>query len=128
MMHHKVQEIKRQQKKSQYLRVISQIIQPLINEERIVDPIYVSRVDLSKDTGICYVYFSSAGDDSDKRVVVENALERLVLYKPSIRKSLANAIQARRIPDLMFLYDEHHEKERRINELLDKVREDFSEE
>ncbi|MFA6527747.1 MAG: ribosome-binding factor A [Candidatus Babeliales bacterium] len=124
MMHNKAHEIKRQQKKSLYLRVISQLIHPLINEDKVIPPMFASRLELSKDAGICYVYFSSA-DAGDQRQVVEGALKVLILYKPSLRTALAKATQARRVPDLVFLYDEQHEKERRINDLLDKVCEDL---
>lgn len=121
MMHNKAHEIKRQQKKSLYLRTITQLIQPLIHEEHAVAPIYPSRVELSKDTGICYIYFSSV-EAGDGKEAVEAAIKSLILYKPSLRTALAKAIQSRRAPDLVFLFDDKEEKSRRINELLDKVR------
>lgn len=123
-MHNKAHEIKRQQKKSLYLRTITQLLHPLIHEDKKIPPVFASRLELSKDSGICYVYFSSV-ETGDQKEVVELAIKMLILYKPSLRTALAKATQARRVPDLVFLFDEHFEKERRINELLDKVCEDL---
>lgn len=123
-MHNKAHEIKRQQKKSFYLRTITQLIQPLIYEDKVVAPIFASRIELSKDSGICYIFFASA-DIGGSQEIVEQAIKTLILYKPSLRTALAKATQSRYVPDLVFLYDETHEKERRINELLDKVSEEL---
>lgn len=110
--------IKREQKTSLFMREISTLIQQLSLDEPALIKIFVTRVKLTDDYSICYVYFSTYFSRAD----FDEALKILKLYKPSIRKALSSEISSRRTPDLVFLYDETKEKERKINELLDKVK------
>lgn len=116
-------DIKREKKKTLYMKELAILVQALAQEEPSIADVYVSRVDLSADTGICYVYFSSFVQDG--QAAFDQALEVLKLYKGSMRKELARAIHGRYVPELVFVYDEKKEKERRINELLDKVQEEL---
>ncbi len=93
-------------------------------QEPAVADVYVTRIDFSADTGICFVYFTSFVPDG--LTSYEKALEILKLYKGSMRKELARSINARYTPELVFVYDENKEKERHIHELLDKVLEEES--
>ena len=123
-----IPEIKREQKKSLYLQKLSEILHQLAEQEEIICYVYISRIDLSADTGICYMYFSSYPHQTlDTKQVFEQALEVLKLYKPSLRKALAQQLKnkARYTPELFFKYDETQEKVRSINNLLDKVQEDL---
>jgi ribosome-binding factor A len=110
-------EVKREQKKSLYLQEISALVRQIALDEPALSSLFVTRVELSRDTGICYVYFST---HTDKKAFDEG-LEILKLYKPSMRKTLAQTLRARYVPNLVFLYDEAKEKERRVTELLDKI-------
>jgi len=123
MFNPRFQEIKREKKKSLFLREIASLVQSLGGEDKVVAQVYVTRVDLSADTGICYVYFSTYTEFSEE--LFKTVLERLKLYKPSMRKALAHTIPGRYTPDLLFLYDKPKEKEFRINQLLDKASEDL---
>ena len=109
--------VKREQKTALFLRELSTLIQNLSQDEPKLSKIYVSRVELSKDYKICYVYFSSYADKKD----FDEALEILKLYKPSLKKALAQAVIGKYTADLRFLYDEAIEKERHMQELLDKI-------
>lgn len=113
--------IKREQKKSLYLRELSTLYYGITQEEPQLNGVFISKVDLSADGGICYVYFA-ATSEGEKQFKL--ALERLKLYKPSMRSALAKKIPGRYTPDLLFLYDTTFEKERRIHELLDSIKED----
>lgn len=117
----KVNTRKREQKTSLFLHEISSLIQQLSLDEPELSKVFVTRVKLSNDYKICYVYFSTYTD----KQVFDNALEILKLYKPSLRKILANRIVSRYSSDLRFLYDETKDKERKINQLLDKVAKDI---
>lgn len=119
MLNPRFQEIKREKKKSLFLREIAALVQSLGGEDQTIAKVYVTRVDLSADTGICYVYFSTYGEFSEE--LFKDVLERLKLYKPSMRKAIARSIPGRYTPDLLFLYDKPKEKEFRINQLLDKA-------
>lgn len=111
--------IKREQKKSSFLRELSTIFYGITQDEPILNTVFITKVDLSADGGICYVYFFSA--DGEKQFKL--ALERLKLYKPSMRTALAKSIPGRYTPDLHFRFDEVFEKEQRIHALLDSVKE-----
>lgn len=114
--------IKQDKRKKLYLRELSVIVQALAAQEPAVADVYVTRIEFSADTGICFVYFTSFV--ADGLASYEKALDVLKLYKGSMRKELARTINARYTPELVFVYDENKEKERHIHGLLDKVLEE----
>jgi ribosome-binding factor A len=126
MAQKKLHDIKREQKKSLFFREISSIVQPLTQENKDVSDLYVSRVDLSADSGILYIYFATYGVEATAKEVFDKSVKTLILYKPSIRKALASRINSRYCPDLLFLFDDVKEKERHIHGLLDKVQDELS--
>jgi ribosome-binding factor A len=125
--HLKSSAIKREQKKSFLLREISRLIYEVGQEESVVRDVFVTRVDLSADTGICYVYFSTAAIGTSNEEVWDKALEKLKLYKPSMRSKLSKSMHSRYTPDLLFLFDEKQEKIQHLNSLLDQVHQEFGE-
>jgi len=125
MVNPRYHNVKREKKKSLYMREITSLIQEIAQDEPVVAQVYVTRVDFSADCGICYVYFSTFGEFSEE--LFEQVLERLKLYRPSMRSALARSIKSRYTPDLAFFYDKTKEKEFKINQLLDKVVEDLRE-
>ena len=117
--------IKREQKKSLFFRYISTALQSLTESEPLISKVFVSRIDFSLDCGICYIYcFGYSVDTSESDF--DAALERLKLYKSSLRSSLAREIKSRYTPDLVFLYDKLHKKQQRIEELLLQVQQELS--
>lgn len=120
-----VADVKRERKKSMYLRELSALIDTIAEEQLAVREVYLSRLELSADGGICYLYFAAIAPMNAEQPGAEEryvqALDVLKLYRPSLRKALAHGLQARYTPELMFLFDEKREKLDRINELLDKV-------
>ena len=122
-------DIKREQKKSYYLRELSNLLHLLAQDEPRLGSIFITRVELSADTGICYLYCSAIPlntPDSPEKVF-RDTLSVLILYKPSLRAALAKILKARYVPDLVFLFDDKKEKVDKINELLDKVGQELSE-
>lgn len=118
-------EIKREQRKSFLLREISALVNRVAADEPKLSSLFITRVELSRDSSVCHVYFSTHTDKS----AFDEGVEILKLYKPSIRKALAQAMHSRYVPDIVFKYDEAKEKERRITALLNKIRqEDTSDE
>ncbi len=111
--------VKRAQKESFLLREISQLINKIIEDQPILATISATRVELSKGTGMCNVYFSS----TEGKEGFAKALEVLKLYRKSLRAALSRARQSRHTPELMFLYDEQLEREMRMHHLLDTVKE-----
>ncbi|MGC2310695.1 MAG: ribosome-binding factor A [Candidatus Babeliaceae bacterium] len=115
-----VSRIKHAQKESLFLRHISTLFtQTALDDDRLKD-LFINRVSLSPDKGICTVYFYTAQGQAH----FEQVLDILKLYKPSLRKALAHAIKARYTPDLIFRFDEQYEKQQKIEKLLDTLKED----
>ena len=112
-----VATIKREQKTSFFLREVSAMIQELVIDEPSLLRVFVTKTQLSQDCGICYVYFSTYG----KKEEFDDALQILKLYRPSMRKRLAQIRSSRYTPDIFFKYDEAKDKERHINDLLDQI-------
>jgi ribosome-binding factor A len=118
-----VTDIKRERRKSFFFREMTALIRELAERESAVMDVFVSHVDISPNSGTCYVYFSSFKEPGEE---VFRAVEPILrLYKPSLRTAFAKRVQTRYAPDLVFLYDKAKEKERRVNDLLNKVQDDF---
>ncbi|KKP22470.1 MAG: Ribosome-binding factor A [candidate division TM6 bacterium GW2011_GWF2_28_16] len=115
---------KREQKTSLFFHEVSNLIRTLALDEPDLIKVFVTRVTLSNDYGICFVYFSTYTDKAE----FDKALPILKMYKSSLRHALAQIIQARYATNLVFLYDEQKEKERKINALLDEAVKDLPEE
>ena len=134
MFRSKLRDVKRAKKKSLYLEEISSLLLALSQDEPSIRNAYITRVDLSADNGVCYVFFNvypdlkgESTEESCKKKFKE-ILSILKLYKPSLRKAFASKIKMRYVPDFRFLYDEKKEKERKITKLLDKVHEELCQE
>ncbi|MBX9830729.1 ribosome-binding factor A [Candidatus Babeliales bacterium] len=127
MNERKPNERKKEQKKSFLLREISTLVHALGREEPDVAAVFITRVELSADNGICYIYFAAYPDPKVEdfkaaaQAMFNKALDRLKLYKPSMRTALAKVMHGKYTPSLIFLFDEKQEKVLKINELLDKV-------
>ncbi len=113
-----VSNVKRAQKESLFFREISQLFMQTTMDDKRLQGVFVNRVQLSPDKGLCTVYFYTAqGED-----YFNELLHTLMLYKPSLRKALASTIKGRYVPDLVFKFDKQFEKQQRIEELIEQVR------
>ena len=93
--------------------------EPTPRAEKLRD-LYINRVKLSADGSICTVFFhSNRGLEA-----FEELRPELVLYKPSMRSALAKSIHSRRIPDLRFVYDEQFDKQRRVDDLIESLKQE----
>jgi len=122
-MNIRLQRVRRERKKSFYLRELSTILGRLVVDEPSLQALYFSRVDLSADGGSCHIYcaFVNATSIDEGKELFEKARQVLVLYRGSIRSALAKAMQSRYVPELRFFFDEAKEKELRVTGLLAKV-------
>lgn len=114
------QDIKRAQKESYFFREISQLFRHITIDEPRLNGIYINKISLSSDGGICTVLFLAANG----RPEFEEKLPLLILYKPSLRAALAKTSSGRYTPNLVFRYDEDQEKVDKINRLLDKLKDE----
>ena len=86
-------------------------------DEPVLSGFFITRIELSADGGICYVYFASYVEGKE----FKEALETLKLYKPSMRKALAQSGHGRYVPNLIFKLDEVKDKQRRVDDILDTI-------
>lgn len=114
------QEIRKAQKESYFFREISRFFQQIMMDEPRLSGLYINRVSLSSDGGVCVVLFLAANGKAE----FEEKLPTLILYKPSLRTALAKTSPGRYTPNLIFRYDEDHEKVEKINRLIDKLKEE----
>ncbi len=118
MVDSRVSNIKRAQQESLLFRSISELFtQTALDDPRLRD-LFINRVRLTPDKSTCYVYFYSARG----KEYFEQMLNILKLYKPSLRKAIAQKLQSRRAPDFVFSFDDQFEKQQKIEALIDKVK------
>lgn len=83
----------------------------------------VTRVRMTGDLSIAYVYASVMGDSSEER---EATFRQLKALAPEIRDELASRIRhkVKEIPDLKFFLDESLQRAKRMENLFDRIREE----
>jgi len=110
--------IRRNQKQSLLFKEIAQLVQRASLDDRSLIEFSISRVELSDDQGCCYIYFfSELGKTNFK-----DFTEKLKLYKPSMRAALAKNVNARRVPQIAFRYDEQFAKTKEVEDLIESVK------
>ena len=112
--------IKQAQKESYYFREIANLFRQIAIDDSRLEGIYINKVRLSSDGGTCIVLFLSQKNRED----FEEKLQTLILYKPSLRAALAKTSHGRYTPNLIFRFDEEHEKTEKINALIDRLKEE----
>ncbi|MCS6885271.1 MAG: 30S ribosome-binding factor RbfA [Acidobacteriota bacterium] len=93
-------------------REISELIEYELEDERFAD-VSVTAVKLAKDLSVAKVYFEVT-DNQDISVILE-ALKKAAGF---IRYQLSLRLQLRKVPELLFFYDETSKKASRIEQLL----------
>ncbi len=112
--------IKRAQKESTILRLVASLCTQAAKDIVAFQSVVVTRVLLSPGKSVCRIYlYVPQGKD-----YFRNILPDLTLYKPSLRKALADTLSSRYAADLIFVFDEQLEKTMRIESLLDSIKED----
>ena len=80
----------------------------------------INRVKLSPDKGVCTVFFYIP---EGEETFTKKILPILTQYKPSLRKALASRVRSRYTPELVFAFDKQFEKQLRLEELIEQVKE-----
>jgi len=120
MTNPRVREIKHAQKESQLLQEIGRLLIQIAQDEPILQGLYITRVKLSPDKGKCMVFMHSLGGLKE----FEEKRPTLVMYKPTLRKALSQLIPGRYTPDLRFTYDATLDKQRHVEDLIDKLKDE----
>jgi ribosome-binding factor A len=119
-MVNRVREIKHAQREALIYKEISHLFVRITYDEKVLSSLYVTRVSLSPDRSNCTIFFQTLGGLAD----FETKLPTLVLYKPSLRTALSKNLHGRYVPDLVFKYDEQFDKQRHVEDLMDKLKEE----
>jgi ribosome-binding factor A len=77
----------------------------------------ITRVQVSPDLQQARVFYTVLGDDKARRRS-ENAIRRAA---PFLRRQLGSRLRLRRVPELMFVYDESIAGQDRIEQLLSQL-------
>jgi len=77
-----------------------------------------TRAEISRDLKQAKVYYSVYGDD----FAAERGLEFLKRHLGVIRKMLGHRMRIKHNPEILFKYDNSSDNVLRINELLDKIK------
>ncbi len=117
----KVSDIKRAQKASLLLKAISQLYWEATRDDKELSGLFISRVELSQDKGMCYVYFHTP----EGQEFFNEKLKTLKLYKPSLRAALAKQIPGRYTPDILFKFDTQQTIVDRLEGLFESVKSDW---
>lgn len=116
----RVSQIKHAQKESLLLHKIAQFFVQIIQDEPELAKLTVTRVALSPDKGKCTVFLHTLGGVAE----YESLRPSLVLFKGSLRKALSKEIPGRYTPDIRFAYDSQLDKQRHIDDLIDKLKDE----
>ena len=100
-------------------RELSTLIQFKTRDPRL-SMVTVTGVEVTADLKLAKVFVAAYGSD----VEIKEILQGLARAKNYLRRELAQVVQLRHIPDLMFKYDTSIENAFRINSLLDQIKED----
>ena len=79
----------------------------------------VSRVKVTPDLSLARVYWTILGDD-DERKKTTKALQRAASF---VRRVLAGRVTLRRVPEVVFQYDEGLAAHQRVEEILHELHE-----
>lgn len=118
MTHQSVRDIKRAQKERLLLRHVADLFHQATLDDPRLNDIFVNRVSLSPDKSLCTVFFYT----NHGKEYFKEKLEFLKLYKPSLRKAIATAIKSRYVPNFKFAFDEHFEKQEKIEQLFEQIK------
>lgn len=101
------------------MKTIARLLSLQMVEDPSLRGVFVSRVEFNADKSVCSVFFYT---EEGEEFFAEK-LERLKLYRPSLRKALAQEIEGRYVPEIVFRFDAQMKKQLAIEHLLDTIKE-----
>lgn len=116
----RLSKIKHAQRESLLLHTIASLFMQIIQDEPLLAGFTVTRVELSPNKSSCRIFFHTQGGLEE----FEKKRKALVLYKPSLRQALSKSIHGRYTPELRFAYDAQLDKQRHIDDLIDKLKDE----
>lgn len=99
----------------EFLRAISELLRSRIKNEDVKEAI-LTKVSVSRDLGFAKVFYTLL--DEKRKEIVGKALESAA---GQMRSILGREMHLRTIPELHFFYDETEINARKMDELLDRI-------
>ncbi len=96
---------------------ISEQLQRHVKDPRLGNFIAITDVVTSPDLRTAKIYISHLGTEADKQAT----MAAITAASGFFRKELANNLRLRRVPELIFYWDDSIERGAHIEELLDRV-------
>ena len=112
------QDVKHAQRESFLYREVAPLVMQLIADNPLLSPMFINRVKLSSDRGLCTIYFHTPGG----KEAFNKKLQTLILYKPSIRTAIAKAMESRYTPEIRFVFDDSYEKQQNLDDLIETLK------
>ena len=97
-------------------RVMTEILRDEVKED--LGFLTITAVKITNELSFMYVYYTVYGDDKQKDVTAE-ALQRA---KGFIKNQIAHRVKMRKIPELVFKYDEAYQTGQRIEDLIKSIK------
>lgn len=101
-----------------FVEEISKIIRDEVKDED-VKYVTIQHVDITNDLSFAKVYFTTLLDDNKSKVT--NALKRASSF---IRRELSQRVEIRKMPELIFVYDESIEYGNKIESIIQELHEE----
>ncbi len=98
-------------------REISELLQREVKDPRLGNFVSIIQVSTSADLRYAKVFVSFVGDTEDK----QDILNVLTSASGFLRKELARRIKIRRIPELIFIWDDSIEKGTHLLKIIEQV-------
>ena len=101
-------------------REVSKILNQEVKDPRLQN-INISAVKVTDDIGIAYIFYTIIGKSIKKD---ESKIDNKILLKLSgmIRSKLSKSIEIRRVPKIIFKFDESIEYSKNIEQLLETLK------
>lgn len=114
-----ISDIKHSQREAELHRHISNFLYAIGSDDPALVGVSVMRTKLSPDRGKCFVHILTPNGKEG----FEKIRPQLVLYRDSMRASLAQVLDLRYTPQIRFIHDVQFEKEERINRIIEDLKE-----
>ena len=101
---------------------ISQLLQRQIKDPRLSNFIAVTEVDTSPDLKYAKIFVSCISSGEEKQEI----LSALAAASGFLRNELTRCLRLRRIPELSFHWDDSIEQGAHLQELIDRVRAEYT--
>lgn len=113
MANRKIQKLERQIEKE-----LSRIFLNDVKED--VGFITITGVDLTNDLSFAKIHYTVLGNEEKKQAVAK----RLEKTKGFVRTTLGSRVQMRKLPELIFVYDESIEYGNKIEKLIEQIKQE----